>query len=324
MIKKLIKNIIGLSFAVAVFFTLLHYLFYPIKTDKNSYLAATIDKEKLLDSISSPRVIFVGGSSLAFGIDSKCISHSLGLPVVNMGLHAGLGLDFILNEAKSGLKSGDIIVLSTEYYLKKAGHPKVKAQLLEANPTAIKHILSSPFDYIRLNSLYMQRYLKLSFNSFRGSKKESIHPVYSRSAFNSFGDNIAHLKSTGKPHFDLVNSYPKRYDEEINDLNNFIDYANSRGSKVFYLFPNCPQQVYDMQKAAILRFERDMKSGLKCPILNNTQSQLFPDSLCFDTMYHLNKHGRDLKTKIIIQTLHPVSKNLNFNKKNAQRPRLNI
>ena len=61
----------------------------PIK-DSQNYLMANRDKLHVLSATISPKVVLVGGSNLAFGIDSELISKSLGMPVVNMGLHAGL------------------------------------------------------------------------------------------------------------------------------------------------------------------------------------------------------------------------------------------
>ena len=50
-------------------------------------------------------------------MDSKLVESELKMPVVNLGLHAGLGLEFILNEISSQMKSGDEVVISLEYYL---------------------------------------------------------------------------------------------------------------------------------------------------------------------------------------------------------------
>ena len=63
-------------------------------------MAAIIDKHAHADSIKAGKIILAGGSNLAFGIDSKQLEETLGMPVVNLGLHAGLGLHFILEELK--------------------------------------------------------------------------------------------------------------------------------------------------------------------------------------------------------------------------------
>ena len=43
----------------------------------DNYRAAVVDKERLLAEAASPRVILVGGSGLAFGIDSPTIEEAL-------------------------------------------------------------------------------------------------------------------------------------------------------------------------------------------------------------------------------------------------------
>lgn len=57
------------------------------------YKAATIDKHCLLQQQPSPRIIFVGGSSTAFGIDSHYVKQKLKYNSVNMGLNAGSGAE---------------------------------------------------------------------------------------------------------------------------------------------------------------------------------------------------------------------------------------
>src|SRR6266436_7071833 len=68
--------------------------------NKTGYLAASIDKHHLLVQQPSPRIVFVGGSNLAFGLDSSEIERSLSYHPINMGLHIGLGLAFMLAEVK--------------------------------------------------------------------------------------------------------------------------------------------------------------------------------------------------------------------------------
>src|SRR5438105_4157685 len=92
----------------------------------SDFMAAIIDKHKQIDIIKSPKIILGGGSNLAFGIDSKKLETAFNMPVINMGLHAGLGLTFILNELKYSIKKNDIVFLSIEYGLGKEGKYSLK------------------------------------------------------------------------------------------------------------------------------------------------------------------------------------------------------
>src|SRR5688572_22268053 len=76
---------------------------------QQNFLAASIDKQALLRTQTPPRLIFIGGSSMAFGVDSARIAEACGRHPVNMGLHAALGLKFMLSEVKPHIQSGDWI-----------------------------------------------------------------------------------------------------------------------------------------------------------------------------------------------------------------------
>ena len=74
------------------------------------------DKVELADSVNaSRRLLIVGGSGTHFGVDAVQIEEELGLPVFNIGLHAGLGLNALLASVSGEIRSGDIVLLIPEY-----------------------------------------------------------------------------------------------------------------------------------------------------------------------------------------------------------------
>ena len=93
----------------------LSLFFIPDVVSKNSLLAALVDKHTLLQKTKSEKIIFIGGSNLSFGLDSKRISNAFNKPVINMGVHAGMGLEYIVNDVKQYINKGDIVVLMPEY-----------------------------------------------------------------------------------------------------------------------------------------------------------------------------------------------------------------
>ena len=69
-------------------------IFYSGNQYLNNYQASVIDKIQRLESIKEPKIILVGNSNVAFGINSKMIEDALGMPVVNLGLHGAMGNTF--------------------------------------------------------------------------------------------------------------------------------------------------------------------------------------------------------------------------------------
>lgn len=68
-------------------------------------------KNRISDRTPGHRVLVAGDSNVLFGFDSELAEKSLGRPVINMGLHAGLPIDWILSMAVRNARAGDVVVL---------------------------------------------------------------------------------------------------------------------------------------------------------------------------------------------------------------------
>ena len=67
-------------------------LFLVLPRNPTSYLHGFRLKDDLLRTTPGPKIILVGGSNFAFGIDSQALSREFGVNVVNTALLGGLGL----------------------------------------------------------------------------------------------------------------------------------------------------------------------------------------------------------------------------------------
>ena len=65
--------------------------------------------------IRGPKIVFVGCSNLIFGLRADSLSRRVGLPVVNYGLFAGIGLDYAADRAAEIVGPGDIVILAPEH-----------------------------------------------------------------------------------------------------------------------------------------------------------------------------------------------------------------
>ena len=132
-------------FSCIVALIVLSAFFLPDRSLKRSLLGMQTVKLKRLSEIPGRRIVFVGGSNLSHGLDSPLIENELGLPVVNMGVHAGLGLRYIMWATMDGLHRGDIVVIVPEYaHFGKNfyGHGETLAMVCDIIPDH-KHLLST-------------------------------------------------------------------------------------------------------------------------------------------------------------------------------------
>lgn len=101
---------------MVVLILLAAYVNHILPQYAQGYNASLLDKVDRLESIEGPKIVLVGNSNLPFGINSRMIEESMKMPVVDMGLHGGLGNAFQEEMAKYNVVPGDIYVLChTDY-----------------------------------------------------------------------------------------------------------------------------------------------------------------------------------------------------------------
>lgn len=279
-------------------------------TGYNSYIASVIDKQKRLETTSSPKIIFVGGSNLVMGLDSPQIEQALGLPVVNMGVNAGFGLRFMLNQVKPNLRQGDTVVIVPEYE-QFYGHLNGSTTLIEALtifPQAVA-FLDSPEQYAMIAGEFPV-FAQGMLTNLIGNLRPREGFVATRQSFNSHGDIIAHLDVP--PPIDVTNHTlltDKEHainDEAIQVLNQFDGYTKRVGARGFVIFPAIPEKQARDSRGQIEDVYSRLQKQSSIPILGTPADYIFPVNYFFDTVYHLNRQGREARTQKIIRALKSV------------------
>lgn len=95
----------------------------PASYDVANWMAI---KERAAVSAVGSRILLIGDSNALFGMDSPALQQELGLPVINMALHGGLPLDWLMTYAQRQARSGDIVVmpLAWQYYFRDFDEPE--------------------------------------------------------------------------------------------------------------------------------------------------------------------------------------------------------
>ncbi len=244
---------------------------YNFNNSAPDYMEAIIDKHSAVKKASTPKLIFCGGSNLAFGIDSHKIQDSIGLPVINLGLHASLGLAFILNEIKDLAKKNDIIIFSLEYYISMDGDFNLQKHTAQFFPYSYKYFSKSYFSILK--SILVEELPKnLRSNIENLTQSDNINYdttiVYSRDAFNQHGDVTKHLNKPIPEKFNYYSNYKYAYWEGIKYLNEFAIYAKDNGINIYFLYPAFPQSEYIKNKKVIQLFSKDIENDLNVIVLN--------------------------------------------------------
>jgi len=305
--KKLLLKTFLLIFLTGTGLLLL-FFFFPRPAYDPTYEAAILDKHRLLASSMPPRIIFIGGSNLAFGLDSKMIEKGLGVRTINMGLHAGLGLRYMLFEIKPFVGRGDVVVVIPEYeqFFDSAYDGGDELAYVAMRFPETRRYLTSWKQYrtIILGSSYAFR--GSIYNLLTGSRF-NCSVAYRRDAFSDCGDSIGHLDK--EPfHKEIQRGWSEgRINREaIDGLNDVNAYVEVRGGKVFFIYPAVEEKQYKLSEKQLNMLSDCLARELKIRILGKPLDYVFPEDHFFDTVYHLNCRGRAERTVKISKDLQKV------------------
>ena len=277
----------------------------PNKKIPDGSLFASQDKHQRLSSLPSPKIVLVGGSNLPFGVQSRRLEEAFDMSVVNMGLHAGLGMNFILSEVEKDIHEGDWVIVSLEYhhFLSKSmfnGEDVLAALLFDVNRECIQYV--KPGQWLALFPgicLYSSKKIV----SVSSQKVDDFEDLFTRESFNEYGDEVAHyglpstVHSGEKPALD-----EGVYARAIRRLVEFRSFVESRGAKFFLAACPYPAAQYPLDEKAIAEAVKAVSSaGLS--FLVEPQDCLFPDSLMFNSFFHLSGEGAGIRTEQLIKRL---------------------
>ncbi|MCU0549117.1 MAG: hypothetical protein MUC48_07195 [Leptolyngbya sp. Prado105] len=313
-LKKFTLKLAGffsLQTAIAAAF-LTPYVLNHQEVVAKGFMAASQDKQALLSQPQTrSRIILVGGSSVAYGFNSPLLKERLNLHPVNMGLHAGLGGEFMLNEVESGLRPNDVVVISLEYenFIDFPPGAKDVFDVIEANPSNLQYIPPSYLPALADRGLiFIGGVFRRSIASAMGSLDRQ--PYYQRSSFNSYGDVVGHyglpqisqkIATEGKTFkFD-----PADVQRVIQSLNAFNQRAKAKNVRVFYSYSPLMKKVLVQNQPQIDHVTKLLSESLDFPILDRPDQVAYPDSAYFDTRYHLTQDGATTHTIGLIDRLSP-------------------
>ncbi len=300
--------------------------FVLLVPDGNDYALATRIKQDRLRSLGSPKIVLVGGSNLAYGIDSHLLEKSLARPVVNMGMNGYLGTRFMFEEVKDALRPGDLVLISLEYdsfYKSADGAGPDLLMLVKARPQSMAFLtsaeqaralvqaipLAAQQKCLRLLSLGVDK-AKTRLASWTSQKSKEpgeldlILQVESLAGFESHGDLLSHL--------DVAWPYDRSVEVDLSALpimNDVLDslkqfHLEMRSRGVAVVLVPCPfseDRIARHKRALEQLFSKLRSSGLV--VLGQPDEFFFPQSLFFDTVYHLNREGRSRRTSKVVDYL---------------------
>ena len=303
-----------LAFALPVIAVSAVAFLTPSRFDE-TFLGEFEKKVDRLYEAEGEKIVFVGGSSLAFGLDAKLLSDTLGKNVINFGLYATLGTKVMLDYTKNAIGEGDIIVIAPEmneqtwslYF-----NAEAMWQALDGNFSDIRHIdsenrpamLGSLWKFAVSKAKYLTQELNVSGLG-----------IYRASSFDDYGfiannrDNDYNTMpggyDSGKP---ITFSTDMISEDFIDYVNEYTKYAESKGAKVY--LASCPINEsavpLDLTMDDIDAYVAALEEAFDCELLGSPANMIYPSDYFFDSNFHMNSAGAVLHTAQLALDLAPI------------------
>ncbi len=294
--KLFIRKALLFGFSVVAVIALL-VLVVPANTD--AYLYAYENKCKLLEETPSPRIIFIGGSNLAFGLDSKRIKDSLHVNVVNAGLHAGIGMKYMVDDIALYAREGDVLIFAPEYAHFYGdgmnGEPLTLSGLMAIDGFGKTDLLNTAQWINVICGVPSDLFTRIV------PQKDSPY-IYKASNFNEYGDEVEHWQLPNRA------VHPERINKEFNNTmsryftDKLKEIETRNKAKVIVIPPVCIQTYYDANRQNAQRVS-DFLQQEGFPFAIGIEECVMHDDCAYDTPYHVNKKGVDRRTETIIKFL---------------------
>jgi len=265
--------------------------------------ASFIDKQQKLNTTTSPKIIVIGGSNANYGLNSKLLQDSLGMPVVNMSLNANVSLLFFCNAIKKNVNKGDIVLLLPEYQFFNPdediyGNQNLY-QLATITPNVIRYF--TPMQWCR-SFMYLDDICAANIESISYMLRKQ--PTETRRFYNKWGDFIGHKNKTT-----TLNKSPQVYVNYSADQQNFKDinevtkeellsfhqFITEKQATLLVDWPVYAKPLMDEHFPKLIKNELHDLNWI-----GNYADYVYEESFLYDSPYHLKyQYQMDRTLKVI-------------------------
>ena len=259
---------------------LIAYAFSLPSIYQDSYYAELADMTRRMDEAQGKKLILIGGSSVAFGVDVPLLEqylHEKGFDytVCPYGLYAAVGTSAMLSLSESAIKAGDAVVLALE--------PASDALSAYFGATAfLKCAESDPGLFFRLNGGQRVKavgnavsYLQEKYAAVRSGQLPKAEGVYAKAAFDDDcnmiypreGNTMALGYDTSAP-IDFAGLTIER--DYADQINAYCKNAAKKGASVFMSFsPMNRSAVTGDLEEGIYTYFTLCNQTFDCPVISN-------------------------------------------------------
>lgn len=281
---------------------------------QESYYAQLPAMYQRLKETEGPKIVVVGGSNVAFGLDTGLMEQLLAekgfdYTVCSFGLYAAVGTSAMLELSEDTLGEGDIVILAfepTSETMSTYFGATAFLKCMEKAPEMILALSRSKQDAVIGNYI---SYVQERYDIFTSGLLPQVQGVYAKASFNERCDMI----------FDRPgNIMPLGYDtaapvdlatvtvagDFAKQVNEYCQKARNAGAQVYLSFsPVNRTALAGEEEASAAAFFNLCNATFDCPVISDPLAYIMDSGWFYDTNFHLNSSGAVVRTCLLTEDI---------------------
>ncbi|MBO7184952.1 MAG: hypothetical protein J6V34_04025 [Oscillospiraceae bacterium] len=281
---------------------------------QESYYAELSSLYQNLKDVKGPKIVVVGGSNVAFGLNAELLEQTLrekgfDYTVCPFGLYAAVGTSAMLDLSRDALNEGDIVVLAmepTSETMSSYFGATAFWKCAEDDPEMFWGVSRDKQNALLGNYI---PYLQERYEIHTSGMVPVVEGVYAKASFNERGDMIfERLGNTMALGYDTaapvdlgaVQISPD-FAKQVND---YCAAAQKAGAQVCFSFsPVNRAALVSTDEADVQAFFQHCNTTFDCPVISDPNAYILDSGWFYDTNFHLNSDGALLRTYLLAEDL---------------------
>ena len=271
-------------------------------------------------TVGRPKVIVLGASYMTFALDSDLLARKIDMPVYGLGVHGGMGEEYLLESVKPFLRKGDILVkplwpFEAKFYgtdlilLTLDGEHDLQWSFIRHHPIEVlqsagKYSVDKAYEWLIAPSVekLKQRFIKGSIGSQAENDTRYTAKFFAPNGNFIFPGRQCILSEENGREKIVLNIHDFSGDT-IASLNQLYDECSRVGCRMVLTFPPMYSGAVTDSSFQILDYENKVRGAFKAPLISSINQKLMPRDCIYDFVKHVNATGRERYTLGLAQDM---------------------
>lgn len=295
---------------------------------------------------SKQRLIVVGGSSTLYGFNGAMIEANTNVRFINYGSYAGLPINYHIDRVISQAKDNDILIFPLEFHYYNAHAPTEDysyiqnmivwgdnyRKYIDKQHEILAYIKNEPTQLLLGNAKYIIRNLSKQKSISMESilyKTQDTTPTHSKNniafipcqsfgwyavSYQSLSPNGDFCSAQGERHFDETYTFLDTNLQVsaffVSEYKRLESFAKAHNIKLFLIYPPTMENpLFSLDDPKTFAKIANLQSQLAkygVEIMGDFRDFHFDRKYFYDTAYHLNAQGAQLRSAEFIKLLHTL------------------